>query len=151
MQVTFMVKLMVSLINELKSKGFEICRTGVTENEIEVLSFQNEKSEYTIAISTENGKHGEYLKLTGSVKENWLATVDGNRMFWPSSCCHEESQIEPLLKKLRCGDRVNIERTEDGDLSINLRKLIDAKFSMEGINKDATKAIALDIIGSITN
>ena len=149
MQVTFMVKLMVSLINELKSKGFEICRTGVTENEIEVLSFQNEKSEYTIAISTENGKQGEYLKLTGNVKENWLATVDGNRMFWPSSCCHEESQIEPLLKKLRCGDRVNIERTEDGDLLVKITKSLDSKFSMENIDKDATRAIALDILGTI--
>ena len=55
------------------------------------------------------------------------------------------------MKELKCDDRIIIRRTEDGDLSINLRKLIDAKFSMEGINKDATKAIALDIIGSITN
>ena len=151
MQVTFMVKLMVSLVNELKSKGFEICRTDVTEKRIEVLSFQNEKSEYNVAISIENGKQGEYLKLTGNVKENWLATVDGNRMFWPSSCCHEESQIEPLLKKLRCGDRVNIECTEDGDLLVKITKSLDSKFSMENIDKDATRGIALDILGSIIN
>lgn len=137
MQVTFMVKLMVSLINELKSKGFEICRTGVTEDKIEVLTFQNDKSEYNIAISVENEKQREYLKVTGSVREKWRAT--------------EESQIEPLLKKLRCGDRINIERTEDGDLLVKLSKCLDSKFSMEGIDKDATRGIALDILGSITN
>ena len=153
MQITFMIRLMVSLINELKSKGFEICRTDVTEKRIEVLSFQNEKSEYNVAISIENGKQGEYLKLTGSVKENWLATVDDDRMFWPSSCCHEEFQIEPLLKKLRCGDRINIERTEDGKLSFSIKitKSLDSKFSMENIDKDATRSIALDILGSIIN
>ena len=68
MQVTFMVKLMVSLVNELESKGFEIDNTSVTEDQIEVLTFQNDKSEYTIAISTENEKYGEYLKITGKVK-----------------------------------------------------------------------------------
>ena len=134
MQVTFMVKLMVVLIHELKAKGFEIDRTSVTEDEIEVLIFQNDKSEYNIAISIENDKLGECLKLTGGVREKWRAT--------------EESQIEPLLKKLRCGDRVNIERTED-DLLVKLTKCLDSKFSMENIDKDSTRAIALDILGTI--
>ena len=137
MQVTFMVKLMVSLIDELKSKGFEIGKTSVTEDEIEVLIFQNDKSEYNIAISIENDKLGEYLKLTGNVRGKWRTT--------------EESQIEPLLKELKCGDRIIVDRTEDGDLLVKLTKCLDSKFSMEGIDKDATRAIALDIIGVVVN
>lgn len=137
MQVTFMVKLMVSLIDELKSKGFEICNTDVTEDEIKDLTFQNDDSGYSISIFTENEEQREYLKVAGGVKKE-IRYNDG-------------FQVEPLMKELKCDDRIIIRRTEDGDLSINLRKLIDAKFSMEGINKDATKAIALDIIGSITN
>lgn len=137
MQVTFMVKLMVSLINELKSKGFEIGNTSVTEDQIEVLTFRNDKSEYNIAISTENEKQGEYLKLTGKVREKWRVTG--------------EFQIEPFLKKLRCGDRMNIECTEDGDLLVKLTKCLDSKFSMEGVDKDVTRGIALDIIGVVTN
>ena len=137
MQVTFMVKLMVSLINELKSKGFEICNTDVTEDEIKDLTFQNDNIDYSISIFTENEEQREYLKVAGGVKKE----IRYDAGF----------QVEPLMKELKCDDRIIIRRTEDGDLSINLRKLIDAKFSMEGINKDATKAIALDIIGSITN
>lgn len=137
MQVTFMVKLMVSLINELKSKGFEIGNTSVTEDQIEVLTFRNDKSEYNIAISTENEKQGEYLKLTGKVREKWRVTG--------------EFQIEPFLKKLRCGDRMNIECTEDGDLLVKLTKCLDSKFSREGVDKDVTRGIALDIIGVVTN
>ena len=128
---------MVSLINELKAKGFEIDCTSVTEDQIEVLTFRNDKSEYNIAISTENEKQGEYLKLTGKVREKWRVTG--------------EFQIEPFLKKLRCGDRMDIECTEDGDLLVKLIKCLDSKFSMEGIDKDATRAIALDIIGVIIN
>ena len=137
MQVTFMVKLMVSLVNELESKGFEIDNTSVTEDQIEVLTFQNDKSEYTIAISTGISKHEECLKLTGSVNENWRVPGD--------------FQIEPLLKGLKCGERMTIERTEDGDLLVKLTKCLESKFSMEGVDKDATRGIALDIIGSIIN
>lgn len=138
MQVTFMVKLMVSLINELKAKGFEIDCTSVTEDEIEVLTFRNDKSEYNIAISTENEKQGEYLKLTGKVREKWRVTG--------------EFQIEPFLKKLRCGDRMDIECIEDGDhYTVKLTKCLDLKFSMGNVDKNATRGIALDIIGSIIN
>lgn len=138
MQVTFMVELMVSLINELKLKGFEIGRTGVTEDEIEVLTFRNDKSEYNIAISTENEKQGEYLKLTGKVREKWRVTG--------------EFQIEPFLKKLRCGDRMDIECIEDGDhYTVKLTKCLESKFSLEGVDKDVTRGIALDIIGVVVN
>ena len=138
MQVTFMVKLMVSLINELKLKGFEIDHTGVTEDQIEVLTFRNDKSEYNIVISTENEKHGEYLKITGKVKKEYRRVA-------------ENFKIEPLTKELRCDERIIIERTEDGDLLVKLTKCIDSEFSLEGVDKNATRGIALDIIGSITN
>lgn len=136
MQVTFMVKLMVSLINELESKGFEIGDTGVTENEIEVLTFQNDKSEYNIAISIENDKLGEYLKLTGKVKKEYRRVA-------------VTKEIEPLTRELKYGERITIERTEDGDLLFKLTKCLDSKFSMENIDKDSTRAIALDILGTI--
>ena len=138
MQVTFMVKLMVSLVNELESKGFEIGNTSVTEDQIEVLTFQNDKSEYTIAISTGISKHEECLKLTGKVKKEYRRVA-------------VTKEIEPLTRELKYGERITIERTEDGDLLFKLVKCLDSKFSMEGIDKDATRAIALDIIGSITN
>ena len=138
MQVTFMVKLMVSLVNELESKGFEIDNTSVTEDQIEVLTFQNDKSEYTIAISTENEKYGEYLKITGKVKKEYRRVA-------------VTKEIEPLTRELKYGERITIERTEDGDLLFKLTKCLDSKFSMEGVDKDATRGIALDIIGSITN
>ena len=138
MQVTFMVKLMVSLVNELESKGFEIGNTSVTEDQIEVLTFQNDKSEYNIAISTGISKHEECLKLTGKVKKEYRRVA-------------VTKEIEPLTRELKYGERITIERTEDGDLLFKLVKCLDSKFSMEGIDKDATRAIALDIIGSITN
>lgn len=128
---------MVSLINELKSKGFEICNTDVTEDEIKDLTFQNDKSEYIISIFTGIHKREECLKLTGKVREKWRVTG--------------EFQIEPFLKELRCGDRMGIECTEDGDLLVKITKCLNSKFSMEGIDKNATRGIALDIIGSITN
>ena len=56
-----------------------------------------------------------------------------------------------MTRELKYGERITIERTEDGDLLFKLVKCLDSKFSMEGIDKDATRAIALDIIGSITN
>ena len=138
MQVTFMVKLMVSLVNELESKGFEIDHTGVTEDKIEVLTFRNDNSEYSITIFTENEKYGEYLKITGKVKKEYRRVA-------------VTKEIEPLTRELKYGERITIERTEDGDLLFKLVKCLDSKFSMEGIDKDATRAIALDIIGSITN
>ena len=138
MQVTFMVKLMVSLVNELESKGFEIGNTSVTEDQIEVLIFQNDKSEYTIAISTGISKHEECLKLTGKVKKEYRRVA-------------VTKEIEPLTRELKYGERITIERTEDGDLLFKLVKCLDSKFSMEGIDKNATRGIALDIIGSIIN
>ena len=138
MQVTFMVKLMVSLVNELESKGFEIGNTSVTEDQIEVLTFQNDKSEYTIAISTGISKHEECLKLTGKVKKEYRRVA-------------VTKEIEPLTRELKYGERITIERTEDGDLLFKLVKCLDSKFSMEGIDKNATRGIALDIIGSIIN
>ena len=138
MQVTFMVKLMVSLVNELESKGFEIDNTSVTEDQIEVLTFQNDKSEYTIAISTENEKYGEYLKITGKVKKEYRRVA-------------VTKEIEPLTRELKYGERITIERTEDGDLSFKLTKCLESKFSLEGVDKNATRGIALDIIGVVTN
>ena len=138
MQVTFMVKLMVSLVNELESKGFEIGNTSVTEDQIEVLTFQNDNSEYTVSISTGIHKQEECLKLTGKVKKEYRRVA-------------VTKEIEPLTRELKYGERITIERIEDGDLLFKLVKCLDSKFSMEGIDKDATRGIALDIIGSIIN
>ena len=138
MQVTFMVKLMVSLVNELESKGFEIGNTSVTEDQIEVLTFQNDNSEYTVSISTGIHKQEECLKLTGKVKKEYRRVA-------------VTKEIEPLTRELKYGERITIERTEDGDLLFKLVKCLDSKFSMEGIDKNATRGIALDIIGSIIN
>ena len=138
MQVTFMVKLMVSLVNELESKGFEIDNTSVTEDQIEVLTFQNDNSEYTVSISTGIHKQEECLKLTGKVKKEYRLYA-------------ERFKIEPLMRELKCGERMTIERTEDGDLLVKLTKCLESKFSMEGVDKDATRDIALDIIGVVTN
>ena len=138
MRVTFMVKLMVSLINELRSKGFEIGDTSVTEDQIEVLTFQNDKSEYTVSISTGIHKQEECLKLTGKVKKEYRRVA-------------VTKEIEPLTRELKYGERITIERTEDGDLLFKLTKCLDSKFSMEGVDKNATRGIALDIIGVVTN
>ena len=138
MQVTFMTRLKVALIEELKKKGFEIGHTDVTEDEIKNLTFQNDDSDYNIAIFTENKEQKEYLTVTGKVKKEYRRVA-------------VTKEIEPLTRELKYGERITIERTEDGDLLFKLTKCLDSKFSMEGIDKDATKAIALDIIGSITN
>ena len=138
MQITFMVKLMVSLVNELESKGFEIDNTSVTEDQIEVLTFQNDNSEYTIAISTGISKHEECLKLTGKVKKEYRRVA-------------VTKEIEPLTRELKYGERITIERAEDGDLLVKLTKCLDSKFSLEGVDKNATRGIALDIIGVVVN
>ena len=138
MQVTFMVKLMVSLVNELESKGFEIGNTSVTEDQIEVLTFQNDNSEYTVSISTGIHKQEECLKLTGKVKKEYRRVA-------------VTKEIEPLTRELKYGERITIERTEDGDLSFKLTKCLESKFSLEGVDKNATRGIALDIIGVVTN
>ena len=138
MQVTFMVKLMVSLVNELESKGFEIDNTSVTEDQIEVLTFQNDNSEYTVSISTGIHKQEECLKLTGKVKKEYRRVA-------------VTKEIEPLTRELKYGERITIERTEDGDLSFKLTKCLESKFSLEGVDKNATRGIALDIIGVVTN
>ena len=129
---------MVSLVNELESKGFEIGNTSVTEDQIEVLTFQNDNSEYTVSISTGIHKQEECLKLTGKVKKEYRRVA-------------VTKEIEPLTRELKYGERITIERTEDGDLSFKLTKCLESKFSLEGVDKNATRGIALDIIGVVTN
>ena len=70
MQITFMIRLIMSLVDELKSKGFEIGHTDVSEDELEVLTFHKANSDYSVGISLVNGEQGECLELTGSVRKN---------------------------------------------------------------------------------
>lgn len=137
MQVTFITRLIVAMVSELESKGFKIGSTDITENEIEVLVFSNNNSDYAVGVSLENGEQGEYLELTGSVRrERWWDT----------------GLVEPLLTILESpNDGINIKRTKDGDVLVTLTKFFNAKLSMENIDKNATRAIALDILGSILN
>lgn len=133
-----MVKLMVALVDELKSRGFEIGHTDVSEDELEILTFQNGDNDYSVGIELINGEQGEYLGLTGSVtKGKW----------WDTGF-----MIEPLLKELKSpNDGINIKRTEDGDVLVALTQFFDTDFSMKNVDKDATRAIAKDILGFIIN
>lgn len=134
MQVTFIVKLAVALINELSSKGYEIGNTYVTESYIDV-EFAKDLSNYKTSIDTANSARGEYLKVTGTMcKENW---------------CITEDSVVPVLKECRTGDFVTIVPDEDGGYFVEMTKNYNAEFNMEAVDKTALRAIALDILGGI--
>jgi len=122
MQVTFMTRLIMAMKEVLQSKNFKIRHTDVTENEIKV-TFQTDSSDYAVTI-TDNGT---YLKLTGKVRKK-IWQITGSRM-------------EPLIKEYKVSD----------DEDIRLMKRLDVTFSMKNIDKNATKAIAKDIIGVVVN
>ena len=122
MQVTFMTRLKVALIEELKKRGFEIGHTDVTGNKIEI-AFRTVISDYAVTITDSE----TYLKLTGKVRKK-IWQITGSR----ADLLKEEYKIS-------------------GDENIRLMKRLDVTFSMKNIDKDATDALARDIIGSIVN
>lgn len=122
MQVTFMTRLITAMMEELKKRGFEIGHTDVSEDKIKV-TFRTVDSDYAVTI-TDNGT---YLNLTGKVRKKiWQITG---------------SRTESLVKEYKVSD----------DEDIRLMKRLDVSFSMKNIDKNATKAIAKDIIGVIIN
>ena len=134
MQVTFMTRLIVALIEELQSKGFKIGSTDVSEDEIGVLVFSNDNSDYAVDISTKNG----YLKWTGNIRRESR---------WDTGF-----QIDPWVKELGSyDDGIHIKITEDDYVVVVLKKYFGAKLSMENIDKNATRAIASNIIDNILN
>jgi len=138
MQVTFMTRLIVALIEELQSKGFKIDLVELTEDKIEVLEFHNGDIGYNIHVSTEKGEQGEYLKISGvMIKED-------RRRDWRDMGSLEEM----VMNSIGSGDKIAIDYILNVVRSI---KCLDSKFSMENIDKNATRAIALDVIGTIVN
>ncbi len=112
----------MAMIEVLQSKNFKIGHTDVSEDEIKV-TFRTVDSDYAVTI-TDNGT---YLNLTGKVRKKiWQITG---------------SRTESLVKEYKVSD----------DEDIRLMKRLDVSFSMKNIDKNATKAIAKDIIGVIIN
>ena len=75
MKVTFMMKLAVSIVDELSAKDFQIAYTDVIENKINALTFHKDGYEFKIAVFTERKDRVEYLKVIGDVdKQIWCIT-----------------------------------------------------------------------------
>lgn len=136
MQITFMTKLTVSLINELEEKGFKIGSADVNEDEITVLDFHKDNIEYNISISLVVGRvRGKYLKLTGFMKKRDQGDVG--------------YQVEPILKEFKSGDRLSISYEEGNGFVVVLTKCLDFEFAMGGTDKEAVMVIANDIVDVI--
>ena len=134
MKVTFMMKLAVSIVGELQAKGFEISYTDVIENKINALTFHKDGYEFKIAIFTERKDRIDYLKVIGSVdKQLWCITV---------------SQLEPLLDKLRYGDKIIIQG-EGNDKIAKYSHEYDIEYNTSNLDMNAVVAIAKDIAGDI--
>lgn len=138
MKVTFIVKLMVELINILESKGFEINDTNMTEKNIEVLTFRKDDDEYDVSVSTVINDINECLLVTGTIVR--------------ANLCSTSYQITKILKGLKFPDHITVATNEnEGDeYSVNMTKYYKSKFDMEGVNKNNLRAIAMDIIDGIT-
>ena len=136
MKVTFMMKLAVSIVGELQAKGFEISYTDVIENKINALTFHKDGYEFKIAIFTERKDRIEYLKVIGDV----------DKQLW----CITGAQLEPLLDKLRYGDKIIIQG-EGNDKIAKYSHEYDIEYNTSNIDMNAVVAIAKDIVGDIIN
>lgn len=136
MKVTYMMKLAVSIVGELQAKGFEISYTDVIENKINALTFHKDGYEFKIAIFTERKDRIEYLKVIGDV----------NKQLW----CITGAQLEPLLDKLRYGDKITIQG-EGNDKIAKYTHEYDIEYNISNIDMNAVIAIAKDIVGDIIN
>ena len=133
----WILKLIFSLVSELQSKGFEIDGLVSAKDRITVFEFYKDNIKYNISIDPVKEEQGEYLKLTGFMKKENVGIA--------------ECQVEPVVKELKPEDNLNVYYKEGNGFSAILTKNFNLKFSMEGIDKDATDALAKDIIGSIVN
>lgn len=131
------IKLMFSLVGELQSKGFEIDDLVSAKDRITVFEFYKGNTRYNISINPAKDEQGEYLKLTGFMKKEDIGNA--------------ECRVESLVKELKPEDNLNIYYKEDNGLSAILTKNFDLKFPVEDTNKDATNALAKDIISVIIN
>ena len=95
MKVTFMMKLAVLICDELIGKDFKISCTDVTENKIDALTFHKDGYDFKIAIFMERRDGVNYIKTIGSVE----------KQLW----CISGAQLEPLLDKLKYGDKLIIQ------------------------------------------
>ena len=136
MKVTYMMKLAVSIVGELQAKGFEISYTDVIENKINALTFHKDGYEFKIAIFTERKDRIEYLKVIGDV----------DKQLW----CITGAQLEPLLDKLRYGDKITIQG-EGNDKIAKYSHEYDIEYNTSNIDMNAVVAIAKDIVGDIIN
>jgi hypothetical protein len=136
MKVTFMMKLAVSIVNELSAKDFKISYTDVIENKINALTFHKDGYDFKIAIFTERKDRIDYLKIIGSV----------DKQLW----CITGAQLEPLLDKLRYGDKITIQG-EGNDKFAKYSHEYDIEYNTSNIDKSAVAAIAKDIVGDIIN
>lgn len=129
---------MFSLVDELTLKGFKIDLVELTEDKIEVLEFHNGDIGYNIHVSTENEEQREYLKVAGvMIKED-------RRRDWRGMGSLEEM----VMNSIGSGDKITI------DYILNVvrsTKCLNTTFSMKNVDKNATVAIAKDILGSILN
>ena len=136
MKVTFMMKLAVSIVGELQAKGFEISYTDVTENKINALTFHKDGYDFKIAIFMERRDGVNYIKTIGSVE----------KQLW----CISGAQLEPLLDKLKYGDKITI-KGEGNDKFAKYSHEYDIEYNATNIDLEAVLAIAKDIVGDIIN
>ena len=136
MKVTFMMKLAVSIVDELSAKDFQMTYTDVIENKINALTFHKDGYEFKIAVFTERKDRVEYLKVIGSV----------DKQLW----CITGVQLSPLLDKLKYGDKIIIQG-EGNDKIAKYSHEYDIEYNTSNIDMNAVVAIAKDIVGDIIN
>lgn len=132
MRVTYMMKLAVLICDALKEKEIEIGYTDVTEKKIEALTFRKDDYNYKVAIYTERREGTEYLRIVGDVdKQLWCITGE---------------QLEPLLDKMRYGDKITIQG-EGNDKFAKYTHEYDLEYATANIT--ANEAFAKDIVGTL--
>lgn len=132
MRVTYMMKLAVLICDALKEKEIEIGYTDVTEKKIEALTFRKDDYNYKVAIYTERREGTEYLRIVGDVE----------KQLW----CITGAQLEPLLDKMRYGDKITIQG-EGNDKFAKYTHEYDLEYATANIK--ANEAFAKDIVGTL--
>lgn len=132
MKVTYMMKLAVLICDELKAREIKISYTDITEQKIEAITFHKDDYDFKIAVFPQRRDGVEYIKIIGDVE----------KQIW----CITGAQIEPMLDKMRYGDKIIIQG-EGNDKFAKFIHEYDLEFATTNIKLN--EAFAKDIVGTL--
>lgn len=132
MKVTYMMKLAVLICDELKAREIKIGYTDITEQKIEAITFHKDDYDFKIAVFPQRRDGVEYIKIIGNVE----------KQLW----CITGAQLEPLLDKMRYGDKIIIQG-EGNDKFAKFTHEYDVEYAADNIIMN--EAFAKDIVGTL--